>query len=565
MMIGIDLGTTNSLAAAFRNGRSELIPNALGENITPSVVSLSEDGAVLVGKAARDRLVSHPQSSAANFKRYMGSPRTQRLGNRDYRPEELSALVLRSLKEDAERFVGEKVEEAIITVPAYFRDAQRRATRLAGELAGLKVDRLLNEPTAAALSFGAQEQLETRVLVFDLGGGTFDVSVLEFFEGVVEVRASAGDNMLGGEDFNEALLQRFLREHKQEPAAIQRDAALWNRLLRAAEMARRALSQEAQTVMRFEDERREWQMSIDRDVLAELCQPLLDRMRSPVERALRDARIRAAELNDIILVGGATRMPLVRDMVARMFGRFPSFSVPPDEAIALGAGVQAGLRKRDSALREVVLTDVAPYSLGIEVADVYPDRIEPGFFSPLIERNTVIPASRSSTFGTVRDNQRTLDLMVYQGESRYTRENIFLGKIEVQVPARRQGEEQVEIRFTYDPSGLLEVDATVISTGKHENLLIQESPGSLSESDIRRILEGLQKLKLHPREDMENMTVLARARRMYEETLGERRQRVGELINAFHHALETQDELEIERWRLRLNEQLDQLEENPFL
>lgn len=564
-MIGIDLGTTNSLAAAFRNGRSELIPNALGENITPSVVSLSEDGAVLVGKAARDRLVSHPQSSAANFKRYMGSPRTQRLGNRDYRPEELSALVLRSLKEDAERFVGEKVEEAIITVPAYFRDAQRRATRLAGELAGLKVDRLLNEPTAAALSFGAQEQLETRVLVFDLGGGTFDVSVLEFFEGVVEVRASAGDNMLGGEDFNEALLQRFLREHKQEPAAIQRDAALWNRLLRAAEMARRALSQEAQTVMRFEDERREWQMSIDRDVLAELCQPLLDRMRSPVERALRDARIRAAELNDIILVGGATRMPLVRDMVARMFGRFPSFSVPPDEAIALGAGVQAGLRKRDSALREVVLTDVAPYSLGIEVADVYPDRIEPGFFSPLIERNTVIPASRSSTFGTVRDNQRTLDLMVYQGESRYTRENIFLGKIEVQVPARRQGEEQVEIRFTYDPSGLLEVDATVISTGKHENLLIQESPGSLSESDIRRILEGLQKLKLHPREDMENMTVLARARRMYEETLGERRQRVGELINAFHHALETQDELEIERWRLRLNEQLDQLEENPFL
>lgn len=567
MMIGIDLGTTNSLVAIFRNSQAELIPNALGEMLTPSVVSLNESGTILVGRAARDRLVSHPEASAANFKRYMGTSRTLKIGPKEYRPEELSALVLRSLKEDAERYLGAEVTEAIITVPAYFRDAQRRATRLAGELAGLKVDRLLNEPTAAALSFGAQKQLESKVLVFDLGGGTFDVSVLEFFEGVVEVRASAGDNMLGGEDFNHALVQRFLRAQNpiQEPAAVQRDPALWNRLHRAAELARRALSDQNQATMRYEDEGRNWQMPIDRDQFQEMCQPLLERMRAPVERALRDARIRAAELDEVILVGGATRMPVVREMVARMFGRFPSFSVPPDEAVALGAAVQAGLRQRDAALRETVLTDVAPYTLGIEVADVYPDRIAPGFFAPLIERNTVIPASRSDVFGTVRDHQTALDLKIYQGESRYIKENIFLGKIEVHVPSARRGEQQVEVRFTYDPSGLLEVEATTLSTGQRKTLVIQESPGALDQSQIAAILKELARLKIHPRDDMENVTILARARRLFEETLGQRRQYVGELINAFHQALESQDLEAIEQWRGRLKTELDALEENPFL
>ncbi|MBI3229142.1 MAG: molecular chaperone HscC, partial [Burkholderiales bacterium] len=337
MIIGIDLGTTNSLAACWRDGQAHIIPNALGEHLTPSCVGLDEDGTVLVGRAARERLQTHPNLTAAVFKRYMGSEKRIKLGKREFRPEELSAMVLRALKEDAEHFLGEPVTEAIITVPAYFSDAQRKATRIAGQLAGLKVDRLLNEPTAAALAYGIHEAgQESKFLVFDFGGGTFDVSILELFEGVMEVRASAGDNFLGGEDFVTLMFDSFLERSglQQQLAGKALEPRQVQRLRDEAERVKRLLSSQTKATMQIQFEGKEFSWEIDEDTLTTMAEPLLQRLRTPVERALRDATIRASELNSVVLAGGATRMPIVRKLVSRMFGRFPAVNLNPDEAIA---------------------------------------------------------------------------------------------------------------------------------------------------------------------------------------------------------------------------------------
>ncbi len=311
MIVGIDLGTTNSLVAVWKDGGPRLVPNALGAFLTPSCVGVDDDGQILVGEAARERLQTHPQRTASLFKRHMGSTRTSRLADRDYRPEELSALVLRSLKADAEAFLGEAVTEAVITVPAYFSDAQRKATRVAGELAGLKVERLLNEPTAAALAYGLHEGgAETQFLVFDLGGGTFDVSILEMFDGVMEVRASAGDNMLGGEDFANLLVEQAFANGI--PNKARNDAAFMQRLVARAESAKRDIGANGSAAFDVRWENSEANVTLDADAFEKLSQPLMDRLWRPIERALRDARIRAADLNNVVLAGGATRMPMIR-------------------------------------------------------------------------------------------------------------------------------------------------------------------------------------------------------------------------------------------------------------
>ena len=355
MIIGIDLGTTNSLCAVWQDGQAVMIPNALGHTLTPSVVGLSDAGEILVGLPARERLLTHPQLTAAVFKRYMGSDRQMALGKQRFRAEELSALVLKSLKADAERYLGQPVTEAVITVPAYFSDAQRKATRIAGLLAGLKVDRLLNEPTAAALAYGLhQNEPESRFLVFDLGGGTFDISILELFEGVMEVRASAGDNFLGGEDFVEALIDGFVAA-VGAPAGLtdkQADPYVYQALRKQAEQAKRALSGTNQAQMEIEFNDRPLRWSVTDDEFAKLAEPLLKRLREPIERALRDARIRAHELNQIVLAGGATRKPLIKKLVAKMFGRLPAMHLNPDEVVAMGAAVQAGLKMRDAGRPE---------------------------------------------------------------------------------------------------------------------------------------------------------------------------------------------------------------------
>jgi molecular chaperone HscC len=565
MIVGIDLGTTNSLVSVWRDGAAQIIPNALGQRLTPSVVAVDEKGEVVVGLAARERLLTSPEGTASVFKRYMGTNRALQLGSRVFRPEELSSLVLRSLKADAEAALACAVEEAVITVPAYFSDAQRKATRIAGQLAGLKVDRLLNEPTAAALAYGLhQREREAKFLVFDLGGGTFDVSILEMFEGVMEVRASAGDNFLGGEDFVALLAEAFVRGTRLDPGKL--PALVRASLREQAERAKRHLSTEPSAVMRVRGEGgAEIEWTVSEQQFEAMSAPLLARVRTPVERALRDARIRAAELDGIVLAGGATRMPMVRRLVARMFGRIPAASLNPDEVVAMGAGVQAGLKARDSALEEVVLTDVSPYSLGIaSVDELAPGHFE-SVFAPIIERNTVVPASRIKAFATTADNQREILVRIFQGESRNVDDNIFLGEVRVPVPARPAGTETIDVRFSYDINGLLEAEASVRSTGRSARVVIESNPGVLSPEEVAECLRKLAALKIHPREQAENRALVERADRIYRESLGERREAIRKLIGRFLLVLDRQDPHECQEARAGMQRVLDEIDGESYL
>ncbi|WP_278929259.1 molecular chaperone HscC [Pseudomonas qingdaonensis] len=563
MIVGIDLGTTHSLVAVWRDGATELVANALGHMLTPSVVGLDDQGRVLVGQAARERLHTHPHLTTALFKRYMGSNQQVTLGGRAYRPEELSALVLKSLKEDVERAYGEPVTEAVISVPAYFSDAQRKATRVAGELAGLRVDKLINEPTAAALAYGLhQRDKETSFLVFDLGGGTFDVSILELFEGVMEVRASAGDNYLGGEDFDQLLLEHFVQAQQGNdfPGAT----TLLQPLRREAERVRRQLGQAQQADFVVRVEGREWRHVYTQDALADLFAPLLARLRTPIERALRDARIRASDLDEVLLVGGTTRMPLVRKLAAGLFGRFPSISLNPDEVVAHGAAVQAALKARDAALEEVVLTDVCSYTLGMETVRQVGDRHESGHYLPIIERNSVVPVSRVQTVYTVGDQQEQVLVKVFQGESRLVRDNVLLGVLEIPVPRRKAGEVALDVRFTYDINGILEAQVSIPLTGEQHALVIENNPGVLSPEEVRERLAALAELKTHPRDQQPNTLLLARLERLYQESLGEVRELIGAWAAQFQRVLETQDERQIREVRHELEQRVNELGQDSW-
>ncbi|WP_104656214.1 Hsp70 family protein [Ralstonia insidiosa] len=561
MIIGIDLGTTNSLVAVWEDGQPRLIPNSLGEFLTPSCVSLDEDGTILVGRAARERLQTHPDKTAAVFKRFMGSERTIRLGKREFRAEELSALVLRSLKEDVEAALGQPITEAIITVPAYFSDAQRKATRAAGVMAGLRVDRLLNEPTAAALAYGIHQLgAETRFLVFDLGGGTFDVSVLDMFEGVMEVQASAGDNFLGGEDFVACIIDRFF-DQANAPAKLKTDAAFMQRLTAQVEAAKRALSEQPAATIEVAHNSDTYTLELDEATFEQICAPLLQRLRAPVERALRDANLRGTDLDKIVLAGGATRMPVVRRMVARMFGRFPECEINPDEVVALGAAVQAGLKMKDAALDDVVMTDVAPYSLGVAVAMQLPDgSYTDGHFDPIIERNSPVPISRVKTYSPIREQQRAVDLHVYQGEARLVTENIQLGTLKVPLPDLPRAQCAVDVRFTYDVNGLLQVEATVQKTQETVSLIIEDNPGLLSEEEIAEKLAALSTLKIHPRDQMENRTLMARAERLYQQLRGKEREWFGAQIRLFEASLASQELHRIQADRQKFDELVEHVE-----
>ncbi|MEQ4339745.1 molecular chaperone HscC [Pseudomonas syringae] len=561
MIVGIDLGTTNSLVAVWRDGSSELVTNALGETLTPSVVGLDDDGQILVGKAARERLQTHPEKTTALFKRYMGSAQEIRLGSATYRPEELSSLVLKSLKADVERAFDEPVTEAVISVPAYFSDAQRKATRIAGELAGLKVEKLINEPTAAALAYGLhQKEGETSFLVFDLGGGTFDISILELFDGVMEVRASAGDNFLGGEDFDQVMVEHFVNLHRDEPNFPSTEL-IAPALRREAERVRRALGQDgsADFVLRHAD--REWRKTITQEQMSDFYAPLLNRLRAPAERALRDARIRVADLDEILLVGGTTRMPLIRKLAASLFGRFPSIALNPDEIVAQGAAVQAALKQRDAALEEIVLTDVCPYTLGIETITQVGNRYESGHYLPIIERNSVVPVSRVKTVQTVSDDQEHVMVRIFQGESRMVKDNIALGELIIPIPKAKAGEVALDVRFTYDNNGLLEADVMTQLTGERHKLVIENNPGVMTPDEIQERLQVLEALKVHPREQQANTHLIARLERLYQECLGSDRELIDHWTTQFQHVLETQDERQISEIRKQLKQEVDTFEQ----
>lgn len=536
-MIGIDLGTTNSLVAVMRDGQPVTLKNELGEDLIPSVVAVAEDGTLLVGRAAKDRLVTSPNAGQACFKRDMGTDTTYEFGGRKWSPVECSALVLRELKRIAEVQLQTPVDSAVITVPAYFHDLQRQATVDAAAIAGLKVLRLLNEPTSAALAYGyrATDELNT-LLVFDLGGGTFDVTLLESFEGVVEVKASSGESRLGGEDYTDAFAQWIEREFKWNPPAA--DSMRWRERV---EMLKRELSKQTSTTVALHGK----EAPVTRDDFISATAEITARLRPVVRRTMRDAGLTPKQIDAVLLVGGASRMPVVFEDLRDLLGMEPSRTLDPDRVVALGAAVQQALVVGDSAVKDLVLTDVCPHTLGIETTkELVRGHREHGFFSPIIERNTMVPCSRSELFSTLSPEQDELAIQVYQGESRLVKDNRKIGMLHIQGLRARPGQKypgQVDVRFTYDMNGLLEVDITIKETGKKVTKVFEQRPGTLSAEQIAAALRKLQPLKTNPADRPENRARLERANRLYADLSGEMRRSLEGFLEAFEAALISQE------------------------
>jgi len=550
-IIGIDLGTTYSLVAVWNDGVPMALPNALGEVLTPSAVSVLPDGTLLVGAPARARAITHPEQTVTSFKREMGTNTTFALGARRMSPQELSALILATLKRDAEIALGCVIEEAVVTVPAYFGDAQRQATRDAGAIAGLKVERIINEPTAAALAYGLhQRHRELKVVVLDLGGGTFDVTVLEIIEGVIEVQSSAGDTRLGGDDFDQALAELIshrierdagtpIADSPESRARILEAARGVKHRLSAGVTARAALPEIAMANGTFQS----MELEITREDAEDAWWELIERLRVPIARALADASKTPSEIDEVLLVGGSTRMPCVSRVAAEMFSRLPLSPLPPDEAVAMGAAVQAALKSKNRAVSDLIVTDVAPFTLGIAVVTQFSGRRVTGVFAPILERGTVIPASRVKTFQTTDHNQRSIKVEIFQGERSLCKDNRLLGHIEVAaLRAAPAGEIAVDVRFTYDLNGIVEVETTVLESGAKRELVLEQAPGRLTKAEIAAARKAMQRLKLHPREALPNTTALARADALYSELSGAERHFLGEGIAALRSAIEAQDE-----------------------
>ncbi|MCH5343185.1 MAG: molecular chaperone HscC [Acetatifactor sp.] len=558
MIVGIDLGTTNSLIAYFADGEPKIIPNRLGKHLTPSVVSVDEEGNVYVGETARERMSLYPDSVAQTFKRSMGTEREYNLSGHKFKPEELSSMVLRSLKEDAEAFLGEEITEAVISVPAYFDDKRRKATKRAGELAGLKVERMISEPTAAAVAYGLYDRTkDTRFLVFDLGGGTFDVSVLELYHNILEVRAVAGDNYLGGEDFTAVMAKLFLQKSGLSLQSLSEKEQV--RLYRQAEKAKCDINDTDKVTFGFLYKEETKEAEISAKEYEEACEELLMKIREPVKKSLADAGLKLSDIDEVLLIGGATRLSIVRDFLIRLFRKFPDTKLNPDETVALGAAVQAAMKERREEVKEVILTDVCSFTLGTEVVVEYEEgKFEDGRFCPIIERNTVIPASHTERLFTVRDNQDKVRVRVLQGESRFARNNLYLGELEIEVPKAPKGQESVDVTYTYDINSLLEVEVKVVSTGRSQKMIIKGQDNQMTDEEIQKRMEELAYLKIQPRDYEENRLVLLRAERMYEEALGESRKKLDHYITAFEAALKRGDHDEIMDARQDLNEVLEE-------
>ncbi len=562
MIVGIDLGTTNSLVAYFTEDGPKIIPNRLGKNLTPSVVSIDEEEQVYVGELARERMLLYPDSAASVFKRDMGSKKQFKLLHKTFLAEELSALVLRALKEDAEAFLKEEVTEAVISVPAYFDDARRRATKRAGELAGLTVERIISEPTAAAIAYGLyQSKDRARFLVFDLGGGTFDVSILELFDTILEVRAVAGDNFLGGEDFT-AVLETMFFDKFTELDRLSMDEKTLRHIHKQADLCKLGFSENRVSKMRCKVGEKLYEMDVELPKYEEACAELLERIRKPVKRSLSDAHIRLSDIDKVVLVGGATKSPVIRRFVSKLFKMLPDININPDEAVALGAAVQGAMKERRDAIKEVILTDVCPFTLGTEVVREWDNnRFEDGVFCPIIDRNTVIPASRTERLYTVRDNQKKIRVNVLQGESRFAANNLSLGELLIDIPPAKAGEEAVDVTYTYDINSILEVEVKVISTQKVMKKVFLGRDVDMTQEEIEERLKTLSYLKIHPRDREENKYLLLRGERIYEESIGDDRFFAEAAIRKFEKALNSYDNGEIERAKEEFKKFLEKMEE----
>ena len=487
-IIGIDLGTTNSCVAVMEGGKPTVITNAEGMRTTPSVVAFTKTGERVIGEPAKRQAVTNAEKTIASIKRHMGTDYKVQIDGKAYSPQEISAMILQKLKSDAENYLGEKVTEAVITVPAYFNDAQRQATKDAGKIAGLDVKRIINEPTAAALSYGLDNEEEQKIMVYDLGGGTFDVSIIEIGDGVIEVLSTAGDNKLGGDDFDNVITQYMLDEFKkQEGVDLSTDKMAMQRLKEAAEKAKKELSSATTTninlpfITATAEGPKHFDMNLTRAKFDELTAHLVERTAGPVNSALNDAGMTASELSKVLLVGGSTRIPAVQDKVQQLTGKEPFKGINPDECVAIGASVQGGKLAGDAGAGDILLLDVTPLSLSIETMG--------GVATRLIERNTTIPTTKSQIFSTAEDNQSAVDINVVQGERQFAKDNKSLGRFRLDgiAPARR-GVPQIEVTFDIDANGIVNVSAKDLGTGKEQHITITAG-SNMSDEDIDKAVK----------------------------------------------------------------------------
>jgi molecular chaperone DnaK len=487
-IIGIDLGTTNSCVAVMEGGKPVVIANAEGSRTTPSVVAFTKTGERAVGEPAKRQAVTNSDKTISSIKRHMGTDFKVSIDDKKYTPQEISAMILQKLKGDAEGYLGEKVTEAVITVPAYFNDAQRQATKDAGKIAGLDVKRIINEPTAAALAYGLDNEKEQKIMVYDLGGGTFDVSIIEIGDGVIEVLATSGDNRLGGDDFDERITRYMIDEFKKaEGVDLSLDKMSLQRLKEAAEKAKKELSSQTTTNINLpfttavDGQPKHFDMNLTRAKFDELTADLVERTAVPVQNALRDAGLTASDLSKVLLVGGSTRIPAVQDKVKLLTGHEPSKSLNPDECVAIGASIQGGKLAGDAGAGDILLLVVTPLSLSIETMG--------GVATRLIERNTTIPTKKSQVFSTAADNQEAVDINVVQGERQFARDNKSLGQFRLDgIPPARRGVPQIEVTFDIDANGIVNVSAKDLGTGREQHITITAG-SNLSDADIEKAVK----------------------------------------------------------------------------